>query len=127
MGNFKGKSPHYNAFVAHAAEIAQKLQAKFGEVDERMVWKVMMNMVLPPDNPNFIAVKAYMPNEFEKSFYDNGGGNTYDSAWMSHTDAKRQTVVATGIKLAYSRNAQQSNNSTDEAIETSATALQPGM
>lgn len=103
MASFKGKSTYYATFVAHAAEIARKIFAEFGNVDEVSVRRVMLNMALPEDNPNYIRTMQYMPDTFNKALYDNGGGNSYDSEWMSHTDAKMTTVIRAGIARSKER------------------------
>lgn len=97
---FKGKSKHYDVFVRDASEIAKKLHENDIVPSQRVVWKIMMNMVLPSDNMNYVATRKYMPDAFDKGLYDNNGGNSYDSEWMQHTDDKMNTVVNAGIKLA---------------------------
>ena len=102
--DFKGKSPHYDTFVSHASEIGKNLKKVQPEANDNVlhnsIRRVMLNMALPDDNPNYRNTEKYMPKNYDKKLY-RGNGNSYESPWMSHNDAKMDTVIKNGIRNSY--------------------------
>jgi len=95
-------SSQRKVFVAYAKEILAKLKKDFFDADEKQLRmtlrKVMQNMALPKDNPNYKNSAKYMPDTFDKKLFDNGDKNTYQSVWMSMTDAAHDTVFRQAMK-----------------------------
>ncbi len=98
----EGVSPYRKTFIIHATEIANKLKKANPDAGEKDImnalYKVMSNMTLPADNPNYKNTSRYMPDKFDKKLYDNGKGNTYDSEWMKLKDAQKETVWRAAVK-----------------------------
>lgn len=93
----------------------------------RQIARIGGTLSLEATNPNYKAFSKHLPKKFDKTVFDNGDKNTYDSPWMSLTDAQQQTIakrVATAVskqlkataKLPYSqRRLMQANRSTGKA------------
>jgi len=60
---------------------------------QSIVVRIMGIMALPEGNPNYAQMKKFIPKKYNKVLFDNGEGNTYDSEWMSMTDAKQFTIA----------------------------------
>ena len=114
-------SRYKKTFIAHAEEIAKNVKKEYPNANETQllntVRMIMSKMSLEDDNPNFKNFKKYMPKNFDKKLYDNGDGNTYDSEWMSQTDAKQNTIFKAGVKSALKESVDL-EEATDESIKS---------
>jgi hypothetical protein len=52
-----------------------------------------MGAMAQPGSPNYAQLKKFMPRKYNEFLFTNGDGNTYDSEWMSMTDAKQFTIA----------------------------------
>lgn len=96
-------SKYKKEFIKYAYEIIDNMMKSmaYGPMDfksdakqiQGYVVRIMETMALPEGNPNYANMKKYMPRKFNKVLFDNGEGNTYDSEWMSMTDAKQFTIA----------------------------------
>ncbi len=90
-------------FIEYVEEIIENvidLQPGFN-FDSKGIWaivRVLGTMALPEDNPNYKNILKYLPKKFNKVLFDNGGGNTYDSAWMSIRDEQQFKIVNQAAK-----------------------------
>jgi len=90
-------------FIAYTEEILKNvtdLHPNF-KFDSKGLWqivRVLGNMALPEDNPNYQDFEKYFPKKFNKTLFDNGDGNTLDSAWMSIRDEQQFKIVNQAAK-----------------------------
>ena len=84
-------------FVIYAKEILHNVSKDCPELTSagyrQVIRKVMLNMCLPTDNPNFINTRKYMPFVYDEVLFNNGHNNSYDSVWLGDfNDEQRNTV-----------------------------------
>lgn len=95
-------SQYKKEFINYAYEIIDNYMKQNGsKVDflkdakqlQSAVVRIMGTMALPEGNPNYAQMKKFIPKKYNKTLFDNGEGNTYDSEWMNMTDAKQFTIA----------------------------------
>ena len=106
IGEARGASKYKKEFIKYANEIAVKIAFQMWKNDPVAIETVqgqakqiqaaivrVMGAMAQPGSPNYAQLKPFMPKKYNDVLFTNGDGNSYDSEWMSMTDAKQFTIA----------------------------------